>query len=220
MRCSPVKRRETVCGSPIAGAEPRKNELSFLSVSTPGHRASQPQAALAAGIGPAAAPTNTALGQRSRAIGVDMFVAAYTSAPNSLSRIPMPPVRPGSVRQRVGHVNALWLLKTQMASKSLQSGHRQVSFGRCAERRPLVALRRIRVVPDAEPIGCRDPCPPPSTRRAQALGQVTAIDERRPRTLGVALAHLGALERHADYRQAGHGHRLAPGRVPQVLDLA
>jgi hypothetical protein len=53
---------------------PRKNELPFLSVSAPGHQASQPLAALAVGVGPAATPTNTAPGQRSRAIGVDMFV--------------------------------------------------------------------------------------------------------------------------------------------------
>jgi hypothetical protein len=74
-------------------------ELPFLSVSAPGHQASQPLAALAVGVGPAAAPTNTALGQRSRTIAVDMFVTAYTSVPNSLSRTPMPPVRSGSLRQ-------------------------------------------------------------------------------------------------------------------------
>ena len=38
--------------------------------------------------------------------------------------------------------------------------------------------------------------------------------------MDAAVKGLVNVERYADHRQARHGHQVAPGRVPQVLDLA
>src|SRR6266542_2056082 len=61
--------------------------------------------------------------------------------------------------------------------------------------------------------------PPPGSCSEEVSAQPASSELRGPTALGLAVAHLVAMALGVAHRQTRNGRRLAPQRIPSLLDL-